>query len=192
MNRTSIAFILFLLLVTGCRPDPIPRPRGYFRIDLPEKGYLLYEDQCPFSLEVPAYAQIEKREDLPSDSCWFNLGFPDQRARIHFTYYPLHNNLNKYLEDSYTFAFKHEMKANAIQKEPIAIPEHQVYGLMYNLKGNVASSLQFYVSDSTHHFLRGALYFDNVPNADSIAPVLEFLRTDIDHLLNTLSWKHDE
>lgn len=140
-------------------------------------------------MDVPDYSRIERKEGM--DACWFNVVFPTLKARLHLTYLPVDDNLNAYIEDSYNFAFKHEMKANAINRIEVNHPENHVYGLIYELKGNVASSLQFFACDSTNHFVRGALYFDNKPNADSIAPVLQFIQEDVDRMLSTLTWRND-
>lgn len=172
----------------GCEEHYTPRPRGYFRIELPEKNYTGYEARCGIQVEVPVYSRIELLSEHP-DSCWFNVYLPRQKARIHLTYMPVQNNLQPLLEDAYGFAFQHEIKANAINRTVYTNDSTGVYGMLYDLKGDVASPLQFYVTDSTRHFLRGALYFQHIPNADSIAPVLDFVRQDALHLIETLRWE---
>ncbi len=104
------------------------------------------------------------------------------------TYLPIEGNLASFMEDSHQFAYKHESKASAINTSRIDIPEHHTGCLMYDLEGDVATHLQFYLTDSVNHFLRGSLYFSHVPNEDSIAPVLNYLREDIVHMINTLEW----
>lgn len=179
---------LVLMSIMACGENPIPRPKGYFRIDLPEKAYRNFDGPCPFSFDIPVYSALELAGD-GKDSCRFNLTLPSLRAKLHFTYLPVDGDLSTYMDDAYNLAFQHEVKASAIKRTRIDRSESLVYGLIYDLKGNAASPLQFYVTDSTRHFLRGALYFSTVPNADSIAPVMDFLREDIQHLLNTLEWK---
>ncbi|MBX7052355.1 MAG: hypothetical protein K1X54_09995 [Flavobacteriales bacterium] len=168
----------------------IPRPKGYFRIDLPEKSYRVYESACPMQLELPNYSKVELFKDrMSNDSCWFNVYFPRFNARLHCTYVPVNGNMDKLLHDAYGFAAKHEMKATALKRTPIADSTNQVYGIVYDIEGETASQLQFFLTDSTSHFFRGSLYFFNSPNPDSIAPVLEFLREDIMHLTETITWK---
>ena len=94
------------------------------------------------------------------------------------------------LEDAYNYAYKHNLKASAIAANKFSSVEHSVHGLSYELKGNVASPLQFYVTDSTSHFLRGALYFEHSPNADSIGPVLDYIKSDVEHLYTSLRWQN--
>ncbi|MBL0314669.1 MAG: gliding motility lipoprotein GldD [Flavobacteriales bacterium] len=168
----------------------IPRPRGYFRIDLPEKSYRVYETACPLQMEVPNYAKVELFKDkMSSDSCWFNVYFPKFNARIHCSYMPVNNNMDRLLHDAYGFAAKHEMKATALKRTIISDSLNQVYGIVYDIEGEAASQLQFFLTDSTSHFFRGSLYFFNAPNPDSIAPVLDFLREDVMHLTETIRWK---
>ena len=168
----------------------IPRPRGYFRIDLPEKSYRVYETTCPLQMEVPNYAKVELFKDkMSNDSCWFNVYFPKFNARIHCSYMPVNNNMDRLLHDAYGFAAKHEMKATALKRTIISDSLNQVYGIVYDIEGEAASQLQFFLTDSTSHFFRGSLYFFNAPNPDSIAPVLDFLREDVMHLTETIRWK---
>lgn len=168
----------------------IPRPRGYFRIDLPEKSYRVYETTCPLQMEVPNYAKVELFKDkMRNDSCWFNVYFPKFNARLHCSYMPVSNNMDRLLHDAYGFAAKHEMKATALKRTIISDSLNQVYGIVYDIEGEAASQLQFFLTDSTSHFFRGSLYFFNAPNPDSIAPVLDFLREDVMHLTETIRWK---
>ena len=176
-------------LAVGCTHEALPKPRGYFRIDVPEKSYHVFEGKCPFTIEVPDYSRIEIVENHNSlDSCWFNIAIPRLNARIHCTYLPVSGNLDKLLRDAFEYAFKHEAKASAIDRIIISDDATRVYGLIYDIKGNVASQVQFYCTDSVHHFLRGSLYFENMPNADSLAPVVGFLKADIMHLAESLEW----
>lgn len=194
LSRNSF-FILPILLAaivfTGCEEHFTPKPRGYFRITMPEKSYAAYRPDCPVEMQVPTYSKVEVVSDNP-DSCWFNVYVPKHKARIHFTYIPVGDDLTPLLEDAYNFAFKHEMKANAIKRTVYTNDESRVYGMIYDLTGNVASPLQFYVTDSVNHFVRGSLYFQHIPNADSIAPVVRFLRDDAVHLIETLQWRTEK
>jgi gliding motility-associated lipoprotein GldD len=168
----------------------IPKPRGYFRIDLPEQAYRSYESACPMKLEVSTASQIEVFRDRQSaDSCWFNIFYQRYNARIHCTYIAVGNRFDELVNDAYGFAAKHEMKATGLRRTMVSDSARDVHGIIYDIEGDAASNVQFFMTDSTQHFLRGALYFFNAPNPDSIAPVLEFLRDDIDRIAQTIDWR---
>jgi gliding motility-associated lipoprotein GldD len=160
------------------------------RIDLPDKVYQLYDSVCPFSFEYPVYGIIKADTSRIAEPCWINLEFHRFGAKIHISYKPVNKNLNTYTEDSRTLTYKHTVKADAISETLYSDEEERVFGILYEIKGDAASSVQFYVTDSTEHFLRGSLYFNVQPNADSLAPVINFFRDDIIHLIETLKWKN--
>ena len=189
-NLKSLNLILIssLFLLVSCQDSYVPKPTGYFRINLDEKVYETYNANCGYSFETPAYSTIERNYSKNIDSCWLNIAYPEYQAKLHITYLPVENQLNSYLEDSYQLAYKHESKASGIQTTRLDRPEQHLGGLLYDIHGDVASSLQFFATDSTRHFLRGSLYFNHSPNEDSIAPVLSFIREDVVHLINTLNW----
>lgn len=184
---TIIAVFLFLATMIFSCSDQVatPRPRGYFRIDFPEKTYKLYDGKCPFKFEIPTYSFLTKSETY----CWYNIYFPNYKATIYLTYRSINNDLDTLLYDAHNFAYKHTIKADAIEESVFEKDSLNVFGSLYNIKGNVASQLQFFVTDSTDHFMRGSLYFDVRPNKDSLAPVVNFIRTDIEHLMESLEWK---
>ncbi len=168
----------------------IPKPRGYFRIGLPQQEYRIYESECPLNVDVSQAAEIELfRDRLSPDSCWFNIYYPKLNARIHCSYIDVNGRLNALIDDAYGFAAKHEMKASALRRTMVADSSRNVYGIVYDIEGDAASNLQFFLTDSTDHFLRGALYFFNAPNADSLAPVLDFVRADVMRITETLNWR---
>ncbi len=188
MNKKNLyLFAVIIFLVISCNNnEPVPRPKAYFRIDTPVKSYKTYSAECPFVFEMPDYAFIVKEKD---EFCWFDIWFPENGATIYLTYKSVNNNLNAHVEDSHEFVYKHVVKADAIEETPYQNDSLKVYGMLYELKGNTASSIQFYLTDSATHFLRGSLYFDVRPNKDSLAPVIEFVREDIIHLIESFQWK---
>ena len=122
---TSLAIAVMGLSLSSCEETHVPRPRGYFRIDLPEKAYTRYEGSCPVGMDIPVYSQVELFKEYDSaDSCWFNLVFPRNNARIYCTYLPVHGDIDRLISDSYAFAFKHEMKADAITRTAVADDDH--------------------------------------------------------------------
>ncbi len=192
MTRTSIHHILLLLLATwimvSCRDNYTPKARGYHRITFPEKEYQTYKSNCPFNFEYPVYGTITVDSSRHSQPCWLNIVFPDYDGKIHLSYKKLDDDLSNYIEDSRTLAYKHTIKAEAINEKNYQDNNRNVYGILYEIKGNVASSAQFFVTDSNKHFIRGALYFETHPNKDSLAPVINFFKKDIIHLIETLNW----
>lgn len=182
---------LAVLNISSCTSRYSPKPRGYFRIELPEKAYHPFSLSCPFVFDLPTYATMEPDRSVDAQPCWTDILFEQFNARIHLSYIPVDgpDHFNELVEDARTFAFKHTIRATAIDQERISRPENSVYGLKYEIKGNTASSIQFFVTDSTQHYLRGALYFNEKPRLDSIQPVLDFIRDDIDVLVNSIRWK---
>jgi gliding motility-associated lipoprotein GldD len=197
MSRMRIILLCALFLIAvgwygvfSESPRFVPKPRGYLRIELPEKVYRDYEAVCPFTIPVPQYAEVELFKDrMTADSCWFNLYFPKYKARLHCTYLSAHGRLDALVRDAYEFAAKHEMMASGMKRTMLEDSTRDVYGIIYDIEGEAACNLQFFLTDSTEHFLRASLYFSNAPNPDSIAPVLEYLRADIFHLTASLHWR---
>ncbi|OFY67049.1 MAG: hypothetical protein A2V64_13670 [Bacteroidetes bacterium RBG_13_43_22] len=195
--KNSISIIITsAMILTGCREVPVPKPKGYFRIDLPEKEYIVFndtirqDDYLPLSFEYPVYGIISFDENVNPEPGWFNVDFPPFKARIYLTYKGINNDLDELMEQTYRMNVKnHISKADAISEQVFSDPENKVYGILYDLKGNTATAVQFFVTDSVNHFFRGSLYFLSEPNPDSIAPVNQFFRDDIIHMIETLRWK---
>ncbi|MDD4372398.1 MAG: gliding motility lipoprotein GldD [Bacteroidales bacterium] len=181
---------LTLFLFASCESDFAPKPRGFFRIDVPAKAYSLIDTIPAYQFELPDYATLYPDDESPWEKNWITIDYPQFKGSLHISYKSIDNNLPVYLEDMHTMLMKHLPKASAIQDSLILDPERKVYGLLFRVQGNsVASPLQFYLTDSTRHFVRGALYFNIRPNNDSLKPVINFLRKDVDHFIETLNWK---
>lgn len=194
-NIKTPALILFFFsfLVYSCSNDDAvisPKPRIYFRLSFPQRQYVKYDGDCPFTCEIPVYSKMNIDTDLRAEPCWLNLDFPSFQGRLHLSYKPVHGNVNGYLEQTYDMASRHQIKASGIEEQLISKDSSHVYGLIYNIEGNAASSIQFFLTDSIHHFIRGALYFNAVPNTDSIKPVVDFIGKDIQHMIETFKWKN--
>lgn len=189
--------ILSLILISfGCREVNVPRPKGYFRIDLPEKDYRIFDtkkvnfSEMPLIFEYPAYGKLDFQENSDNEPGWFNIDFPDYKAKIYLTYKHINKDFEGLMEETYKMNVKnHITKADAINEQMLSFHENNVYGILYDLKGNTASAVQFYVTDSLKHYLRGSLYFSAEPDADSLSPVINFFREDIIHMIETLKWK---
>ena len=185
MKRRA-SLLLFSALLAGCEEDFIPRPKGWPRLDLPEARYEVWSDSV-IAAEVPAYARmILRRSD--ASARWYDMRFAGQRATVHLTYSAVQANLPELIEDAHEFKRKHEAKAARIRSERMLRDSARVFGTLFDVEGDVASPCVFYLTDSTGHFLYGALYFDAPPNADSLAPVTARLRADIRHMAATLEW----
>lgn len=193
---SHLILLVFLSIAYSCREVYVPKPKGYFRIDLPKRQYLPYNGQTgksnnmPFSFEYPAYGHLSFQVENRSKPGWFNIEFPEYRAIIYLTYKKVNKDFESLMEQTYKMNVKnHITKADAINEQAFNNHENKVYGVLYDLKGNTASAVQFYVTDSINHYLRGSLYFSAEPNADSLAPVIDFFREDIIHLIESLKWK---
>ncbi|MCX7728822.1 MAG: gliding motility lipoprotein GldD [Bacteroidia bacterium] len=198
MNYIKTFGLLFtMLFFYQCTDDDedtfSPKPRGYYRIAFPEKKYRLYDSVCPYKFEYPVYGKIEKDPHALAEPCWINLQFPYFRATLHISYKSIKDKkIANLIEDTRELAIKHQIKSIGMEETVILRDSVKVYGLIYDIEGNTASSLQFYVTDSTQHFIRGALYFNVRPNIDSVKIVLQFLREDVIKFIKTLQWKDNK
>ncbi|TSD65036.1 gliding motility lipoprotein GldD [Inquilinus sp. KBS0705] len=183
-------------MIFGCggNADYSPKPRGYYRISFPKKEYQQYTEGCPFTFEYPKYSSIEQdRSDLAAGRpCFQNIQFPQFNATLHLSYQPIasKHELDAMVEDAHKLSFKHTVKATSIDEGIIHYPDRKVYGIYYTIDGNAASSAQFFLTDSTRHYVRGALYFNSEPRLDSIQPVLTFIKKDVDVMIKTFKWKN--
>lgn len=183
------AFCLVIFL-TGCAGDYAPKPHGYFRIALPEKKYHLFNPpNCPYSFEIPDYVIAIPDTNRFAEACWYDLFFKDFNGKIHLSYKTINGNLAQHIENCRTLAYKHTVKADAIEENTIVNETGTAGGLLYSIEGNAASSVQFYITDSIKNFIRGALYFNCPPQSDSLQPVIRFCERDIAHLVKTLKFK---
>jgi len=195
MKKIFVTFLCFtsvLLVMQSCKDNNYtPKPRTYFRINLPEKRYNTFDSIFPYSFEYPVYAKIITNNKDKESKYWMNIFFPDYNATIHITYKNVKNNLDSLTENAKKFVDKHIPKATSIKEKSFENQNSNVFSIVYDIKGNeVASPYQFYATDLKKHFIRGALYFNQHPNNDSLAPVIEFIEKDIDYLISTLKWKN--
>jgi gliding motility-associated lipoprotein GldD len=192
----SGAGVLFLVSgwLLSCNSVYTPKRRGYFKIDFPPHQYQSFDQKgYPYSFEYPVYAAIVRDtsffEAKPENPWWINIDFPRFNARIYISYKEIGpNSFDKLREDTYKMTFKHAYKASSIDQTPISTP-NGIGGVFFDVGGNAATANQFYLTDTTKHFLRGALYFDAAPNEDSLGIVNRFLQEDMMHLINTFRWK---
>lgn len=180
--------VLFSLFLSSCSSDYSPKPTAYFYIDLPDPVYHSVQF-FPFDFSLSNQAKIENQCDSASTIA-FNLNYPRLNAQIYCSYFSIDKKKFRTLaDDSRNLAYIHEMRAGGIEEYAFANPQQNVYGLVYEIKGNTASPLQFVLTDSVRSFFRGALYFNAGQNQDSIAPVLAYINRDIQILIESFRWK---
>jgi gliding motility-associated lipoprotein GldD len=193
-KRGWLAMLLSILL-GSCNNVYTPKPKAYPRVHFPEHKYELFNPAtCPFQFEKPVYAQVVNDTDnlgrKTSQLCWMNVLLPDFNGTVNLTYKEIEgkDTFEKLLEDAHELTYKHTKKAEYINELGIK-NKYGVGGMLYEVGGDAASNIQFYLTDSTRHFIRGALYFNNTPNSDSMAPVILFVKEDLRHMLSTFRWK---
>jgi gliding motility-associated lipoprotein GldD len=201
------------ILLFSCNSPFTPKPREYFRISFPERKYQVFDQPgYPYSFEYPVYGRIAKDSTLfdenPDNPYWINIEFPDFGSRIYLSYKTIggnsvykiktengykdslvRNTFDGLRDEAFKMTYKHSLKASSIDDSSFSTPNH-LSGVYFKVGGNAATANQFFMTDSTRHFLRGALYFDAAPNADSLAPVNSFLQEDLKHMISTLKWKN--
>ena len=196
MKSYTYLILLLTFMFAACRPNVItPKPKGYFKLELPEKHeYQQFSDtNFPFSFEFPTYGKITQDTNLvlqEQATGWLNVAFKDYGATIYLSYKPISESypFERLVAESYTLSYKHDKKADYIKTSEVVTP-NQLTGVYYQVGGNAASGHQFFITDSTKNFIRGSLYFETVPNADSLKPATEFFKEDMIHLINTLQFK---
>lgn len=181
---------LVLLCLIGCQQDYTPKPLGYNRLNLPTPSYRALPDSLPYTFEYSIHATLLDDTSTISERHWIEIYYPGIKSNVHITYKPIKNEklLKEFLDDSYTLTAKHQIKAYAIN-EIISKTPNGITAVIAELEGDVPSQFQFTATDSSRNFLRGALYFNTQVANDSLAPAIEYMKTDIMHMINTLKWK---
>lgn len=177
-----------VIAFTACGNVSSPRPYGYYRITVPDTSYMSLEGPYPYTFALSRNAVVQPRTDV-DEPYWINIFYPSLDATIHCSYKAVHGNLRELTNDALEFVYRNASFANAIPEQDYSHPEVDVYGVLFDLEGNTASSCQFFVTDSVHHFFRASVYCNCPPNADSLAPVYQYLRTDVVKMVETLEWK---
>lgn len=184
--------VILIAFLSSCEEDNyIPKPLGFHRLDFPEHTYKKLEaDSCPFTFEYGSMSKIIPVKTQNQQKCWFNLAYPKLQAKVHFSYYEINpTTVDELIDDSRKLAMKHLVKADDYEESTIYDSEQKVYGTIYDFQGNTASNYQFFLTDSVHNFVRGALYFHVQPNADSLAPAEKYIESELTHLINTFEWR---
>lgn len=205
--------LIIIALLFSCNSTYTSKKEGYYKIDFPERAYTTFNDPAyPYTFEYPVYAKIDKDssyfDSLSKNPYWINIDFPSFNGKIFISYKNIggtstykvktpgggyrdstgKNDFEKMVNDSYNLTYKNDIKAYSIEDSVMHTP-NGLTGIFFRLSGNVATAKQFFLSDTLHHFLRGALYFDATPNEDSLRPVNAFLQQDMKHIINTMKWR---
>ena len=180
--RLGYALLVFLML--GCASESQPKPNGYLRLEYPIPTYVPFTSLTNFSMEYNSLSEVKVRSQaIPK------IVYPEMKATLYLNYATINNNLDSLLNDAYKLPYKHISKAESIPEKIFINERNKVYGTLFSVVGNAASQHQFFLTDSTDHFLVGSLYFYARPNFDSIYPAAVYLEKDIVHLMETLKWK---
>lgn len=184
MKPSRILIMFLILLTAGCKDETLPKPKAMLRLDYPQGAYRISSADCPYQFE---YNQLASQKI--DGECNMELDYPEMKGSIYLTYKPVQGNITQLLSDAQKLSYEHVVKADNILEQPYVNPDKEVYGMFYEVKGDAASQSQFYVTDSTTHFVTGSLYFYAKPNYDSIYPAAIYLQRDIRRIMESISWK---
>lgn len=180
----GVTSVLSLLLFTSCKDDVLPKPPSQLRLEYPEAEYAAFENHCPLTFDMNAEAIIKEDKN-----CGFEITYPKMKATVYLTYKTVNGDIEKLLRDAQKLTYEHVIKADDILEQPYLNPEKKVYGMFYQVDGNAATNAQFYVTDSTKHFVTGSVYFYAKPNFDSIMPAADYIKNDMQRIMETIRWK---
>lgn len=187
MNKLRFSiFIIPFFFLQSCAEDVLPKPKAFLRLEYPETAYQKVVNDCPYSFQVSQNSIVNFE-----DNCWMKIHYPKLKATIHITYRRVNNNLDAVLREVEKLTFEHTVKADGIGiGQPYENEFKKVYGKIINIEGDVASNVQFHVTDSIKNVLYGTLYFDVKPNYDSLIPAIDYIEKDIKNLMESVEWKN--
>jgi len=180
--------VFVVLTIFSCAKEPVPKPKGDLRLEYPTPKYLNFSTPCNYSFDYSDFAKVKDAKQ----ACWYNLSYPGMKANVFITYFPIKNDFQLHVKEVEKMVYEHTIKASAIETKFFAYPEKNVYGNFYELKGQTASNIQFFVTDSTRHFVTGNLYFNSRPRPDSLAPAVDYIKKDLLHLIDSFEWKKND
>lgn len=178
---------LFSFTLISCKKEEyLPKPTGQVRLEYPTPSYILFKrENCPFEFQYSAFTKVIDKHK----NCWYNFSYPSMKATLYLTYSEVDGNLNSLLKEAQRLVYEHTIKANSIKAKSFSYPEKKIFGNLYRLGGESASNIQFYVTDSTKHFLSGNLYFKVQPRPDSLQPAVDYIEKDIIKMIETTTWE---
>ena len=181
----NIIFAFLILVLASCAKDPLPKPSGELRLEYPTPKYQSFRLNAPFTFDYSTFSKIQESKK----NYGFYIAYPKMKAKVFVTYFSINNDLKLHVKEAEKLVYEHTIKATSIDTQSFSYPDKKVYGSFYELKGPSASNLQFYVTDSTKHFLTANLYFNSRPKPDSLAPAVDYIKKDMHHILDTFKWK---
>ena len=184
MKFRILLVFLFPTFLTSCNDEVLPKPKAFLRLDYPIVIYQKALSDCPYTIEISQQSNIEFK-----NNCWAKIHYPSMNATVHLTYREIDNDLDFVLKEVEKLTFEHTVKADAINAQPFENRQNKVFGKLINIEGNVASNIQFHVTDSVKNVLYGTLYFNVKPNYDSILPAINYIEKDIKNLMESIIWK---
>lgn len=179
------AFVSLALI--SCKEEAVPKPKSHLRLEYPVATYSEFSNtsgNCSFSFDINESSKVKMKQD-----CSIEIQYPKMKATIYLNYKPVNNNIEQLLRDAQKLTYEHVVKADDIAEQPFINPKHKAYGMFYQVGGNAATNAQFYVTDSTRHFLVGSVYFYAKPNYDSILPATAYIKNDMRKIMETIKWK---
>lgn len=192
MKNLFITTLLLALFLSSCGEEmPVPKPPTYLRMDLPEHLYSFNTTACGFSMDLPKIFSVKSTSGNTRGPCNLEIDLGPLNGTLYLFYFPLRESdtLSKFINFSNDKVDDHKLKASAINDEKILRPQEKVFGTFFELQGDVATNYQFYLTDSSSHFLRAEVLLNCRPNYDSLKPALDYLKVDLKKIVNTLKWK---
>lgn len=182
----KLIFTFLGLFLISCSEEAKPKPSGELRLEYPVAKYQTFTSPCDFTFQYSDYANVEKAKN----ECWYYISYPKMKAKVYLTYFPIHNDFDLHVKESEKMVYEHTIKASAIDTKSFSFPERKVFGNFYELKGQTASNVQFFVTDSTRHYVTANLYFNSRPKPDSLGPAVDYIKKDLQHMIDTFEWKN--
>jgi gliding motility-associated lipoprotein GldD len=185
--------LITLIALSACKNEEayLPKPKGFHRIDLPTHNYVSLDSPMPYTFEYSTHAKIVPDESFMTEPYWIEVFYPAFDARLTISYKSINNNLDSLVEltnDSHKLTTKHHVKATSIE-DYVTVTPNGITAVIFELEGDVPSQFQYYATDSVENFFRAALYFPTSTKNDSLKPVIEYVKVDMVHMLNTLKWQ---
>lgn len=181
--RIALSLVLICALFSGCKKDVLPKPKALLSLEYPPAVYAPTSSSCSYTFQNNKIGTVRFK-----DNCNAVIEYPKLDGTLFLTYRSVQDNITALLQDAQKLTYEHTRKADNILEEKYINEESNVFGMFYDVSGNAASQSQFYVTDSTNHFITGSIYFNAKPNYDSILPAATYLKNDIRHLMETIEW----
>ncbi len=185
MKRTiQLILAIIVISLTSCAGDTLPKPKSQLSLSYPNPSYHLTHSACDYDFDINSLGTVRYK-----DNCAAVIDYPSLNGSVFLTYRAVNNDITSLLNDAQKLTYEHVGKADDIIEEKYINEDQGAYGMFYDIKGDAASQSQFYITDSTKHFLTGSIYFNTKPNYDSIYPAAVYLKNDIRHLMESIVWK---